>query len=122
MLGQWRECCLIAKNIKEKGTPNHLLVNRIMNYPIEHFYRYACEVSDEIEKRGYKCDFKKFSKWIYPDTCMVTHEEMFKDWHCGRYLEQCVFNLTEKYDCGGISKEDMKKIILYVMEKVQMSY
>ena len=33
LLGQWRECCLIAKNIAEQGTPNHILVNRIFNYP-----------------------------------------------------------------------------------------
>ena len=23
LLGQWRECCLIARNIAEKNTPNH---------------------------------------------------------------------------------------------------
>ena len=34
LIGQWRECCLIAKNIAEKGTPNHLLVNKIISYPI----------------------------------------------------------------------------------------
>ena len=33
LLGQWRECCAIARNIKAKGTPNHLLVNKIMDYP-----------------------------------------------------------------------------------------
>ena len=64
ILGQWRECCLIAKNIAEKGTPNHILVNKIMDYPIEHFYRYASEVSDEMESRGYKCDFSKFTQYI----------------------------------------------------------
>ena len=31
LIGQWRECCLIAKQISEKGTPNHILVNKIMD-------------------------------------------------------------------------------------------
>jgi len=29
LLSQWRECCCIAKSITEKGTPNHILVNKI---------------------------------------------------------------------------------------------
>ena len=49
ILGQWRECCLIAKSISENGTPNHILVNKIMDYPIEHFYRYTSDISDEIQ-------------------------------------------------------------------------
>ena len=35
LMAQWRECCCIIKNITEKGTPNHLLVNKIMNYDIK---------------------------------------------------------------------------------------
>lgn len=111
LLGQWRECCLIAKNIKEKGTPNHILVNRIMNYPIEHFYLYASEVADEMEKREYKCDFSKFTKYITLERCHVTHDEMFKDWHNDRYLNQCVSNLQEKYDCGGISYKEYDQVL-----------
>ena len=30
LLGQWRECCCIAKSIHDKGSPNHLLVNKII--------------------------------------------------------------------------------------------
>ena len=93
ILGQWRECCLIAKNIAEKGTPNHILVNKIMDYPIEHFYRYASEVSDEMESRGYKCDFSKFTQYIKIDKSHITHDEMFESWHNHRYLMQCFYNL-----------------------------
>ena len=25
LISQWRECCCIAKNIADNGTPNHLL-------------------------------------------------------------------------------------------------
>ena len=39
LLSQWRECCCIARNIVENGTPNHILVNKILDYPINRdFY------------------------------------------------------------------------------------
>jgi hypothetical protein len=27
-----------------------------------------------------------------------------------RYLKQCLYNLQEKYDCGGISQKEWQKI------------
>ena len=32
--------------------------------------------------------------------------DIFNDWHNDRYLVQCLYNLQEKYDCGGISNEE----------------
>ena len=64
LLGQWRECCLIAKNIHDKGTPNHILVNKIMEYPIDHFFRYGIGIREEMTRRGYKCDVNKFKKYF----------------------------------------------------------
>lgn len=109
LLGQWRECCLIAKNIAETGSPNHILVNRIMDYPIEHFITYAKLVYAEMTKRGYKCDYFKFDKWLY-SFFIVDIETLFSNWHNERYYWQCYFNLMEKYDCGGISPEEWAKI------------
>ena len=109
-MGQWRECCAIARNIANKGTPKHLLVNKILYYPIAHFYYYASMVSDEMEKRGYKCDFSKFTKHITLDTVYITYNQLFSHWHNPRYLLQCYYNLQEKYDCGGITEAEYKKI------------
>jgi uncharacterized protein (TIGR02328 family) len=53
LISQWRECCCIAKNIAEKGTPNHILVNRVMDYPMEHFYRYCGRVFAFMVDKGY---------------------------------------------------------------------
>lgn len=114
LLSQWRECCAIAKSISEKGTPNHILVNKIMDYPIEHFAYYATLVSDEMESRGYKCDYSKFSKWIKIKKCSCTYDKVFKNWHNGRYLMQCFLNLQEKYDCGSIPEEEWNKVVLKV--------
>lgn len=112
LLGQWRECCLIAKNIAEKGTPNHILVNRITDYPIEHFLIYCDSVYEEMRFRGYKCDPNGIMK--YADALdfdlkkryEVCYLDIFCDWHNDRYLKQCMFNLQEKYDCGGITEQE----------------
>ena len=106
LLGQWRECCLIAKAIAERSSPHHLLVDRIMNYPIEHFYRYGIKVRNEMLKRRYKCDFNKFNKWFSLLSAEYEYDNIFDTWHNDRYLKQCYYNLEEKYDCGGITKEE----------------
>lgn len=114
LVAQWRECCCIAKNIADNGTPNHILVNKILNYPFRHFYSYAGLVCDELIERGYKYDWTKFTNWFDKINCMECHyideNEIFKDWHNTRYLRQCLYNLQEKYDCGGISKEEWNNI------------
>lgn len=110
LFGQWRECCLIAKNISEKGTPNHLLVNKITEYSEEHFLAYCSLVYNEMIKRRYKADWKKIEKYFCPTTKPKYLDAIFCFWHDKRYLVQCYYNLQEKYDCGGISEEEWKRI------------
>lgn len=121
LLGQWRECCLIAKNIAEKGTPNHLLVNRIMDYPLDDFYTYCYLVKCEMDNRGYKTNAKKLYKNLFSTRpgepfCLNVLQPIFKGWHDRRYLQQCFFNLQEKYDCGGISSDEWETIYWRVEE------
>ena len=111
LLGQWRECCLIARSIAQDGTPGHLLVNSVMDYPIEHFYAYALTVCREMNDRGYRCDFGRFTAWIdLPRGQDLGGLEIFPEWHNDRYLQQCFYNLQEKFDCGGIDTEDYDRI------------
>ena len=110
LLGQWRECCCIAKNITENGTPNHILVNKIIDYPLAHFNVYTIAVYDEMIKRGYKCDFDKFRRYWINRNREWELKEVFPDWHNDRYLRQCYYNLQEKYDCGGIPENEWKLI------------
>lgn len=116
LLSQWRECCCIARNIVVNGTPNHILVNKIMEYPKWHFSAYAIKVAKEMENRGYKVDRRKFFKWfdLWDDSTIKTHditpEELFDGWHNDRYLRQCCFNLQEKADCCGISVKEWMTI------------
>lgn len=116
LLGQWRECCLIAKNIVTKGSPNHILVNRIMDYPINHFVYYGRLIDLEMTKRGYKVDSDKFDDWFRDDNGAIPYpypkyRDLFNGWHNGRYYQQCFYNLEEKYDCGGITKEEWQLIV-----------
>lgn len=113
LVSQWRECCCIARNISVNGTPNHILVNKILDYPIEHFHRYAQEVAYEMLHRGYKCDLDKFKSYNKNGTKFVnmpSHTELFEGWHNDHYLRQCYYNLQEKYDCGGISEDEWHKV------------
>lgn len=105
LLGQWRECCLIAKTIQEKGTPNHILVNKIMDYPLDHFWSYGIEVSNELRNRGYLVNKDRFNKYFqkYTDILRrVTHKDLFNLWHNDTYLLVCYYNLLEKADNGGM--------------------
>ena len=113
LCGQWRECCLIAKNIAEKGTPNHILVNKIIDYPIDHFMYYVGSIYTEMLTRGYNCTWSTFEKYKLNtvDGCIrCDHEHLFKDWHNNNYLTQCYYNLQEKHDRGGITDEEWKLI------------
>lgn len=109
LLGQWRECCLIASSISANGTPNHLLVNKVLDYPAEHFISYCKYVHDEMNARGYQCDWSRLLPHIpYKTQCdhPIGIGVLFSNWHNDRYLKQCFYNLEEKYDCGGIPQDE----------------
>ena len=117
LLSQWRECCAIASNIAKKGTPNHILVNKVLEYPTIHFVCYTNKVLDEMHKRGYKVNQKSYEKfveninigkeyfWNYKDG-IVINGQVFPDWHNDRYYEQCFRNIQEKYDCGMFGEKE----------------
>lgn len=114
LLGQWRELCAIMRNIEEKGTPNHVLVNKVMNYPLTHIMTYAMSVFIEMKQRGYSPDFLRFLKPY--EKCSSDYGEgiflgdIFQGWMTDRYLRQNYYNLEEKHDCGAISDEEFARI------------
>ena len=116
LVAQWRELSAIAGNLNTKGTPNHILVNKVCNYPREHFISYALYVRQEMTRRGYRTMESVWNKIYctretdYGELQILPIEELFPGWHNDRYLEQCYFNLEEKYDCGGVDKEWFEKI------------
>lgn len=115
--GQWRECCLIAKALHD-GNLNHILVNRVKDYPIEHFYRYCGRVVSFMVDKGFKCDYNKLLQYAddykgevaFWHSSAVPLDELFDGWHNDRYLRQCLYNLEEKAICGGIPADEWQKI------------
>jgi len=110
LISQWRECCCIAKKIHDKGNPNNILVNKIMDYDDKHFNIYARKVYYEMLERGYDCNWYKFIIWRNHQEYNGGLKQVFPNWHNDRYLKQCYYNLQEKYDCGGISEEEWERI------------
>ena len=113
LLGQWRECCLVARNIRDLGKPNHILVDKVMLYDLSHFYNYALLIKKEMQKCGYKCNFNRFTRyWDEDYKCpYIKFEDLFSGWHNDNYLRQCYYNLQEKHDCGGIESNDWNRIV-----------
>lgn len=110
LLGQWREL-----NSVYKKQDKHILINFIYDYDITDIIWYSTLVYDEMIKRGYKCDTKNFKKRysITMETakCVpIPYNAIFKNKMNERYLKQCLYNLQEKYDCGGITQEEWQLI------------
>lgn len=117
LVAQWRELCCIMSNIEKNGSPNHLLVNKVMDYPVSDFLQYSAFVCGEMAKRGYKVSKITYKKFFdraitFADKFNSANKswKIFRDWHNNRYFKQCYCNLQEKYDCGGISQEEWDKI------------
>lgn len=123
LVSQYRECILISNNILKLGKPNHILVNPIVDYSIDHFYTYCLHVLRTMEHRGYNITDASRNKLFgnintingHKECNFIWFDELYQGWHSTRYLLQCLLNLEEKYDRGGISFEEWYK----VMNKMQ---
>ncbi len=125
--GQWRECALIADALAKNGTPNHLLVNRVIEYPLEDFWIYCEAIVYEMKKR---------KMVVREDTCIKILENLytwkgafclspsrvynarfcgvFRAWHNDDYLRICYANLFEKHNGIGksrITDEEWQRLI-----------
>jgi len=124
LLSQWRECVCIAKNLAENGTPNHVLVNRILEYGSDNFLIYSEIIIREFRYRGYQMkdeSMRKFYGYIREwrerrkvelKGTLPKHAGsmgLFEFWHNHRYLDQCFYNLQEKHDCGAIPDDEWER-------------
>lgn len=102
LVSQWRECIAIKRQW-EKGTLKHPLVSYVMNYDKGYFVDYIQEITWEMKKRNIKYQ-TKYVKEIC-DFCGNSFHKHYIE-HNTRYLEQCYYNLQEKYDRGIITKDE----------------
>ena len=100
--GQLREITAIMRDWRDRGKTNHLLINRVMEYPKADLYRYFCEYEAEYFKRygrtldRYSSEFGRFANWSV-DT---KNNMIFEGWHNKEYLRICMSNLAEKHFYG----------------------
>ena len=100
--GQLREITAIMRDWRDRGKTNHLLINRVMEYPKADLYRYFCEYEAEYFKRygrtldRYSSEFGRFANWSV-DT---KNNTIFEGWHNKEYLRICMSNLAEKHFYG----------------------
>jgi uncharacterized protein (TIGR02328 family) len=102
---QLRELVAIMHDWRDAGKTNHLLINRVMQYPKSELevYWFCCE--NEYERRygrkqnaKYRKEFRDFtagSVSLWPD-----EEVVFEGWHNKEYLRVCMANLYEKHFFG----------------------
>lgn len=122
LVSQWRECICIAKSICEKGTPNHILVNKIMNYPIDEFIKYCNIVLRIMRKRGYKVSessIHKLENYVgFELDRNVDENNVYVGWHNDEYLQICLWNLYEKFLMKGISETEWNLLKKYRMKNL----
>ena len=126
LLSQWRELSAIVGSVQKNGTPNHILVNKVLEYPSNHFLAYTQLIDNEMVKRGYKVSggvrdkIYSFSNQIDNQNDIETScTDLYLGWHDKRYLQQCFYNLQEKYDCNGITEIEWKLIEERYLELTQ---
>lgn len=115
LLGQWRELRAIAGAIEKHGTPRHALVNKVLQFSYKDFLQYTNWIRQEMLVRGYKPSLSTYQEIEYlisknKELFNNTVTNSFAKWHDLTYLQICVMNLQEKYDCGLITAEEWNKI------------
>lgn len=107
LVAQWRELSAIAGAIQKNGTPNHGLVNFVLDYGWNHFISYAYYVREEMTCRGYRTMnsvWEKITSLTDGDYNILPRSEIYRAKMDDFYLMVCLYNLMEKVDCGMIPK------------------
>lgn len=119
IIAQYRELLAIKKAIDKNGTPNHRLVNKVLDYSLLDFKVYTIKVEEEMNKRNIKhikSKFEEVMSWKCDKFKPSEKNSLYEGWHNNRYLIQCYYNLEEKYDCGIVSENAWKNINKFMRE------
>lgn len=113
LVSQWRELSAIAGAIQKNGTPNHVLVNFVLDYDYDHFISYAYYLREEMTKRKIRTMNSVWDKIVSlkSDYIILPIDEVYKEKMDNVYLEICYYNLYEKYLCGMFNNEDYNNIL-----------
>lgn len=122
LLAQKRECDLIWKDMAHGRQTNHILINYIWTYKYktERFARYYELLKIEFSNRGFKFEDKSFGLSSFSKK----YQNPFPKYHNFRYLQQCFYNLQEKYDRGqkDFSKKEFDLLDQFVYGEWQKEF
>ena len=126
IVSQWRELLAIKGAIDKNGTPNHRLVNKVLDYNIQDFKNYTACVVGELHKRKIKYLNSKWEEIRDWESLHFNNErycgaKLYDGWHDKRYLTQCYYNLQEKADCGIVSKVAWERIDKFYRKEMMES-
>jgi uncharacterized protein (TIGR02328 family) len=118
--GQLRELCAIKRDWECNGITNHLLINKVMEYPKSELAEYAFKYFKEYNKRYGKALKEKY--WEFAEFGFNRHNVFIDDeircfcgWHNTEYFRVCMANLYEKHHFGigksRITDEEWKRLI-----------
>lgn len=117
---QWRELSTIAGSIQLKGTPNHVLVNFVLDYDFNHLISYAYYIRQELTNRNVRTMNSVWDKItsLNPTYSILPLDEVYPDKMDNLYLKICYYNLLEKYICGMFDDMSMIDDIVKSMVKL----
>jgi uncharacterized protein (TIGR02328 family) len=128
LLSQKRECDLMLKDYLEGKKTNHILINYVWEYDIEHLVKYYILLEREFTKRGYKFKRNYVDTIIFEITCKKGKFETFGlipffMHHNNLYLITCFWNLREKYYAHqkDFSSSEYQALYKYVDEATNKS-
>ena len=113
-LSHWRELVAIKRKIYKCGSPQHGLVNAILNYNIIDFKNYTRAVYDEMCERGFNVNIKLLNEILGWKCDLFNNDRKpcgYDDWLEGRWLETSIYTLQEKVICGIVPYDEW--IVIY---------
>ena len=98
--GQLRELVAIMHDWRDKGKTNHLLINKVMEYPKNDLSCYAWYYFKEYLRR-----YNNYNKNLAEEFVIFAEGSNFNPfpfngWHNKTYLRVCMANLYEKHIFG----------------------
>lgn len=102
--GQLRELVAIMRDWRDVGRTNHLLINKVMEYPREELSGYFLWYQAEWDRRygtrnglvKYEGEFNRFADNAYWFEKLIA-PSLFDGWHTKEYLRSNMANLWEKH-------------------------
>ena len=100
--GQLRELVAIMRAWRDDGRTNHLLINRVMEYPKNDLARYFVHYEALYHKRYGNWLVKQWNEFeAFDDTPIDKRSKgCFDGWHTKEYLRMNMGNLAEKHIYG----------------------